>query len=91
MEPRDGTYAPRRLRSAASRRKMKAVITNTTRQHAEIHYWRATIGDRRLDSWRVPMGESTEVNIPSTKDDNQVQHVQDQCRTLGLSFREGTL
>ena len=70
---------------------MKVVITNPTRQHAEVHYWRATIGDRRLDRWCVPFGGSVEVLVPSSKDDDQRTHVAAQCRVLGLSFREGSL
>lgn len=70
---------------------MKAVITNTSTQHAEVHYWRATKGDKRLDRWFVPYGESVEIDVPSSKDDDQRAHVADQCRVLGLSFKEGTL
>lgn len=70
---------------------VKAVITNPGRQHAEIHYWRMTLGDRRVDRWRVPAGEDLEVNIPSVEGVDQKAHVAEQCRILGLSFREGTL
>ena len=69
---------------------MKAVLTNTTKQHAEIHYYRLTKGDQRLDTFRVPMGESIEVDIPSHKDNDQTDHVQMQCKVLGISFKEGT-
>jgi hypothetical protein len=68
---------------------VKVVITNTTRQHADICYWRKTAGN--LASWNVPSGDSVEIEIPSTKDDNQTKHVAEQCRVLGLSFREGKL
>ena len=70
---------------------MKVVVTNSTRQHAEVHYWRATKGDVRLDRWAVPFGGSTEIEVPSSKEDNQMAHVAEQCRALGLSFREGSL
>src|SRR5580692_10434386 len=60
---------------------MKVVVTNSTRQHAEVHYWRATKGDVRLDRWAVPFGGSTEIEVPSSKEDNQMAHVAEQCRT----------
>lgn len=70
---------------------IKAVITNTTRQHANIHYWRATKGDIKMDFFTVPMGVSKEVEIPALPENNQLEAVGEQCRVLGLSFREGTL
>lgn len=70
---------------------MKAVLTNPTSQHAEVHYWRTTRNDVRLDRWCVPFGQSVEVDIPSHAEDDQKAHVADQCRVLGLSFKEGTL
>lgn len=70
---------------------MKAVITNPSKQHALVHFWRATRGDRRMDHWEVPAGGQTQVEVPSAKDDDQRGHVADQCRALGLSFREGAL
>ncbi len=70
---------------------VKVVITNPGGQHAEVHYWRMTLGDRRMDRWRVPAGGEIEVNIPSVESADQKDHVAEQCRILGLSFREGTL
>jgi hypothetical protein len=70
---------------------MKAVVTNTTTQHAEVHYWRATLGDKRLDRWVVPFGQSVEIDVPVSEGDDQKAHVAEQCRVLGLSFREGSL
>jgi hypothetical protein len=71
---------------------VKAVITNPSKQHAEVHHYRVLKGGEfRLDRWNIPMGESVEVEIPSSEDNDQRQLVTDQCRALGLSFREGTL
>lgn len=67
---------------------MRATISNTSRQHAEVFTWQKSIGgDGRFVAHRVPMGESAEVEL-SDPDETRVA---EQCRALGLSFREGTL
>lgn len=70
---------------------MKAVITNPAHQHAQVHFWQTTKGDKRVGTWTVPMRESLEVDIPNLEGDDQKAAITEQCRALGLSFKEGKL
>lgn len=71
---------------------MLCTFLNNTTQHAQIIYYRISLGGAlRHASIDVPMGATVEFDVPSSDDDDQRGHIEKQCKTLGVHYREGKL